>query len=257
MRRYLPGPGIFQAWGSLDDPEQRGRMIVDCLMNLPLLHFATIETNDEYYAKAAVSHARQTARLLVRHDGTTHHTYYLDVDTGVPGYGRTRQGASDNSCWARGQAWAIYGFALAHTHTGEAEFLKKSQQVADVFLAKLPADQIAYWDLIYTDGSDEPRDSSASAIAACGLMELAELLGEVQGAFYRKAGLKILESLVCCCAADEGSNALLLRGTHNRPKGLGVEEANLWGDYFYLEALVRACYLEQSRCWRCYWRQTV
>lgn len=255
MNRYLPGPGIFQAWGSLDDPEQRGRMIVDCLMNLPLLYFAARETGEKNYAKAATSHAGQTANYLVRSDGTTHHTYYFDVVTGAPRFGRTRQGASDDSCWARGQAWAIYGFALLYAQTGEVKFLQKCRQVADVFLDKLPANRIAYWDLIYSDGSTEPRDSSACAVGVCGLIELSELLAEPHGNIYMAAALKILESLISKCSPADGANALLLGGTHNLPKGLGVEEANLWGDYFYLEALTRVRCLNLGRRWNSYWHQ--
>lgn len=256
MHRHLPGPGIFQAWGGFDDPAQSGRMIVDSLMNLPLLYFAARETGEEHYAKAARSHACQTANFLVRPDGTTHHTYYFDVASGAPRFGRTRQGASDESCWARGQAWAIYGFALLYFHTGEGKFLEKSKQVADVFLEMLPANRIAYWDLIYDEASNEPWDSSACAIAVCGLIELAELLGTLHGYFYRETAFSILESLILNCAAGDATNALLLRGTHNLPKGLGVEEGNLWGDYFYLEALARARYLDRGKPWKSYWRQT-
>ncbi len=254
MRRYLPVPGIFQAWGSLDDPEQHGRMIVDCLMNLPLLYFAARETGEEHYARAARSHAHQTAKFLVRPDGTTHHTYYFDVATGAARFGRTRQGASDDSCWARGQAWAIYGFALMYLHTGEDEFIERSKQVADVFLGRLPTNRIAHWDLIYGEASQEPWDSSACAIGACALMELSDRLGTSAGSFYRDSALAILNSLITNCAAGDSTNALLLRGTHNRPKGLGVEEANLWGDYFYLEALTRAHRADQSKPWDSCWR---
>jgi unsaturated chondroitin disaccharide hydrolase len=252
MRRYLPGPGIFQAWGSPDDPEQRGRMIVDCLMNLPLLYFATRETGEDHYANAAESHARQTAKFLVRPDATTHHTYYFDVATGAARFGRTRQGASDDSCWARGQAWAIYGFALMYFHTGDAVFLEKSRQVVDVFLERLPANRIAHWDLIYGESSNEPWDSSACAIAACGLMELSDHLGKSEGSFYRESALAVLNALTRTCAANDATNALLLRGTHNRPKGLGVEQANLWGDYFYLEALTRVHCADKP--WVSFWR---
>ena len=255
MNRYLPAAGIFQAWGHLNDAEQRGRTIVDCLMNLPLLYFAARETGEARFARAAKLHARQTANFLVRSDGTTHHTYYFDVDSGAPRHGRTRQGAADDSCWARGQAWAIYGFALMFLNTGDASFLETSARVADIFIVKLPTDRIAYWDLIYGDDSNEPRDSSACAIAVCGLIELSELLGGIRGASYMQSALDIMEALIRRCSPAFGGNGLMSRGTHNRPKGLGVDESNLWGDYFYFEALLRLQRIKVDERWKPYWNQ--
>ncbi|MDU0990097.1 MAG: glycoside hydrolase family 88 protein, partial [Enterococcus faecium] len=124
MERYSPKSQIIQAWGDLDDPKQRGRMIIDCLMNLPLLYFATEATGDESYKTAAYNHAKQTQKYIVRDNATTYHTYYFDDVTGVPKYGRTQQGYSDESCWARGQAWGIYGFTLSYLYTGDGSFLE-------------------------------------------------------------------------------------------------------------------------------------
>ena len=248
MTRFLDKPGVLQAWGTLDDPEQRGRTIVDSLMNLPLLFWATEQTGSTRYASAATRHAETLMRDLVRRDGSTYHTFYFDVATGAPLYGRTHQGHRDESTWSRGQAWAMYGFALAYRYTRDERFLRTAERVSEVFLQHTPSDTIAYWDFDFADGSPEPRDSSASAIAACGLHELARW---THSAHHQAAAEKIAQTLVQRCAphAANPSNALLLHGTQNRNTQTGVDEANLWGDYFYLEALTRLSH----PAWTPYW----
>ena len=114
MGRFLPSAGIIQAWGDLADPRQRGRTIIDSLMNLPLLTWAGQQTGDPRYADAVRRHAGQLREHMLRADDSTFHTFYWDAETGQPRFGATEQGAHDDSCWARGQAWAVYGFALGH-----------------------------------------------------------------------------------------------------------------------------------------------
>jgi unsaturated chondroitin disaccharide hydrolase len=233
LTRVLEPAGIIQAWGAMSDPRQRGRTIIDSLMNTPLLFWASTATGDPRYADAARRHTAQLRDYILRPDDTTFHTYYWDPRTGAPVRGETEQGSADESCWARGQAWGVYGFALNHRHTGDASFLHAARRCADYFLAHLPADGVAYWDLVFGDGSGEERDSSAAAIAVCGLLEL--------GGSYREAGLRILSSLIAgyATAGWPASNALILHGVYDKPKGIGVDEGTLWGDYFYLEALTR------------------
>jgi unsaturated chondroitin disaccharide hydrolase len=243
MTRVLEPAGIIQAWGDLQDPRQRGRTIIDSLMNTPLLFWASRTTGDERYAIAARRHSGQLRKHILRPDGTTFHTFYWDPATGAPVRGETEQGQADDSCWARGQAWGIYGFSVNHRHTGDPSLLVAAQSCADYFLAHLPADHVPYWDLEFTDGSGEERDSSAAAIAACGLVELADNLTDLaQAERYRRTAHRILRSLIDNYAADASStsNALLLHGVYDKPKGVGVDEGTLWGDYFYLEALLRA-----------------
>lgn len=233
LSRVLEPAGIIQAWGDLSDPRQRGRTIIDSLMNTPLLFWAGRVTGDDRYASVARRHAAQLRDHILRPDDTTFHTFYWDPVSGEPLRGETEQGNHDDSCWARGQAWGIYGFALNYRHTGDESFLTAARRCADYFLAHLPADRIAYWDLEFTDGSGEERDSSAAAIAACGLLEL--------GGAYRNAAGEIVEALIrgYATSGDSSSNALLLHGVYDKPKGVGVDEGTLWGDYFYLEALTR------------------
>jgi unsaturated chondroitin disaccharide hydrolase len=244
LTRWLPEPGVIQAWGSVDDSVERGRTIVDSLLNLPLLYWASQQSGDNRYATAATRHAERVMDHLVRPDGSTYHTFYFDADSGAPCFGRTHQGHRDESTWARGQAWAVYGFALAYAYTGDARFRATAERCADVFVTHLPADRIAYWDFDFSDGSDEPRDSSSVAIAACGLLEL----GSGQ---HRAEAERLIQALwdTCATRGSDASDALVLHGTQNRNTGAGVDEGNLWGDYFYLESLTRLARPDWTRFW--------
>lgn len=252
MKRYWEKPGIIQAWGRMDDPDQKGRTIVDSLMNLPLLYWASQTTGDERFYNAGLRHAHQLQRYFVRPDHTTYHTYYFDTDTGAPKFGKTAQGFADESCWARGQAWAIYGFPLSYAYTRDASFLDTASKLADYFIAHIPSDGVVYWDLAFGDGSGEEKDSSASAIAACGILELAKGLPEgEQKEKYLQSAQRSVEALATHYTSRNlpESNALILHGVYSKPGGAGVNEANLWGDYFYLEALMRLARPD----WEMYW----
>ena len=250
LARFDPVAGVIQAWGDMRDPEQRGRMIIDCNLNLPLLWWAAAETGDARYRHAANAHVAQAARLLVRPDFSTFHTFYVDTRTGAPRFGTTHQGYADDSCWARGQAWGIYGFALAFRHTGEREYLSLAGRLADYMLERLPADGICCWDLIFT-GDGDLRDSSAAAIAACGLLELVSALpiSAPDRERFMAAAVQILTALDDRYLAPiERSNGLLAHAVYHWPKRVGVDECCIWGDYFYLEALMRL-----RHAWRPYW----
>jgi unsaturated chondroitin disaccharide hydrolase len=252
MGRFLPAAGIIQAWGDLADPAQRGRTIIDSLMNLPLLTWAGQQTGDPRYADAVRRHTGQLRECMLRADDSTFHTYYWDAETGQPRFGATEQGAHDDSCWARGQAWGIYGFALNYRATGDPALAEASRRCAGYFLGHLPADLVPCWDLAYPGDSGALRDSSAAAIAVCGLLELSGLDRDADRAtHYRQAADDILDSLIAGYTPDPAgaSDALLLRGVYDMPKGIGVDEGTLWGDYFYLEALAR----RTRPGWRPYW----
>ncbi len=251
INRYFEKARIIQAWGNLNDPNQRGRMIIDCCMNLPLLYWASIMTGDARYFNIAFNHARQAATYLIREDASTYHTFYMNVDTGEPLYGKTAQGYADNSCWARGQAWAIYGFPLSYIYAHDPELIAINKKLCNYFLNRLPQDEICYWDLIFTGGPEE-RDSSAAAIAVCGLLETAKRLplSDPYRRIYENAALKILKSLIENYTTKNvpESNGLLVHGVYSKPGNLGVDECCIWGDYFYFEALVRVL-----KHWRLYW----
>lgn len=248
MTRFLPAAGIIQSWGDLSDPTQQGRAIIDSLLNMPLLYWAAETTGDQRYHEAAASHARAMRDHIIREDGSTFHTFFWDVSSGDPLHGSTAQGYSDGSCWARGQAWAVYGFVLNHLHTGDPSLLEAAVRVADYFLSHLPADKVPYWDLIFKDGDGQERDSSAAAITVCGLDEIARLTGDSR---YAEAADAILDSLRTSYSTDaEGPATCLIRhGVYYKAGGRGVDEGNLWGDYFYLEALQRRLRPD----WTSYW----
>ena len=252
MKRYSPNAQIIQAWGNLNDPDERGRMIIDCLLNLPLLYFASEVTGDAAYKEAAYAHAKQTQRYIVRENYTTYHTYFFDTETGEPLGGKTAQGYSDSSCWARGQAWGIYGFTLSYLYTGDVTFIETAKHLADYFIKELPQDKVCYWDLVFNDGSGEERDSSAASIAVCGLLELSRQLplSDEKHAEYQDVALQIMESLAQGYTTIDhpDSNGLLLHGVYDKNKADGVDECMIWGDYYYVEALARLAIV-----WYRYW----
>jgi unsaturated chondroitin disaccharide hydrolase len=251
MVRYFEKAGVIQAWGNLNDPEQRGRIIIDCAMNLPLLHWASAETSNPYYAEAAARHIERANAYAIRSDWSSYHTYYFDTESGAPLRGVTAQGYADDSCWARGQAWGIYGNPLSARYLRDPTLLENARGLARYFLNRLPDDLVAYWDLVFTSGNEE-RDSSAAAIAACGLLELAAQLpvADPDRRPFENAALRILASLAenYTSERDAKSNGILLHSVYNKPKREGVDECSIWGDYFYVEALTRVL-----RSWKPYW----
>ena len=249
--RYWKGGRVIQAWGRLDDPAARGRIIVDSTMNMPLLFSAAKEGARSAYRDIAVNHLDQCAQLLVRSDGSTHHTYFVDTDSGKGLYGKTHQGLSDQSCWARGQAWGIYGFSLAYRHTRADRFRDVALRLARYFLDHLPADGICFWDLDIGEGDQQEHDTSAAAIAASGLLELAGLLdaGDPDRVALHDAAQAMLDTLseryLNATPAEDG---ILRGGVGHRPQGHGVNECCIWGDYFYAEALAR-----RDSAWSSFW----
>jgi len=242
IARFLPKPGVIQAWGELKDPVQDGRIIIDTALNLPLLLWASEQTGNPYCRDVAASHIRQANRYLIRDDDSTFHTYYFSSATGEALRGSTHQGFSDTSCWARGQSWGILGNALIYRYLKDPALLETSRHLAHYFLNRLPDDLVAYWDLVFVDGPEE-RDSSASAISACGLLELATHLPllDPERQRYQNAALHIVKNLSerYTSAGIGESNGILLHGVYGKPNGNGIDECTIWGDYFYLEALVR------------------
>ena len=249
IARFQEKGQFIQAWGELGAKDNY-RYIVDCLLNTPLLYWASRETGDPKYADIARRHTHTCMKNSIRADGSTFHTFFMDSETGAPLYGRTCQGYADDSVWARGQSWGIYGSALAYRYDKCPEYLEAFKRTVDFFISKLPSDNIPYWDMIFTDenavhdGETEPRDSSAAAIAACGLLDMEQQLGDKT---YGHLARVMLKSLVENYAVKDmsQSNGLLLHGTYSKKSPYntctpeGVDECTSWGDYFYMEALTR------------------
>ncbi len=242
MRFHEKGQFI-QAWGSLDD-RTNYRLIIDCLMNLPLLFWATEETGDGKYADIAKKHFYTAIDCVVRADYTTHHTFYFDPETGDKVGGVTAQGYSNDSCWARGQAWGVYGIPLAYKYLRDESLLTLYNRVTDCFLERLPSDNVPYWDMIFTDGG-EPRDTSAAAITVCGILEMNKYFPNEK---YLSCAMEIMKSLENKYFTDEHSNGILKDAMYSRPGG-SKPECNAWGDYFFMEALMRI----NNPDWKMYW----
>ncbi len=254
ISRYHSVGEYIQAWGKMNSPDSC-RLIIDCLMNLPLLYWASEVTSDSKYEEIANKHIHTTLSNVIREDYSTWHTFYFDPETGEPTHGATCQGYRDGSAWARGQAWAIYGIALSYRYTKESSYIDVFKNVTNYFLNRLPVDLVPYWDLEFIEG-DEPRDSSSAVIAVCGMLEMIKYLDEVDSNYYKVIAHKIMKSVYNNYAVkDESkSNGLLLHSTYsnhspyNTCNHCGVDECNSWGDYFYLEALTRL-----SKDWDLYW----
>ena len=252
LTRYQEKGEFLQAWGNVGDPSAY-RLIVDCLLNIPLLYWASEVTGDPNYAEKAYKHFNTTTDVCCREDASTFHTYYFDMNTGAPLIGKTAQGASDDSAWARGQTWGIYGPMLTYIYKKNDKALNIFKATTNYFLNHLPSDYIAFWDLSFTDGDDEPRDSSSNAIAACGMLEGIKYMDESDPLrkIYVNAVKRMMNSLIDNYLTKDipESNGLLLHATYSKPHGNGVDEMNIWGDYFYMEALHRM--LDPD--WKLYW----
>lgn len=255
ITRYHPVGEFIQAWGPMDAPENY-RLIIDCLLNLPLLYWASEETGDNKYRDIAEKHIHTAVKNVIREDFSTWHTFFFNMETGEPDHGATCQGYRDGSAWARGQAWGIYGAALAYKYTKREEYIDIFKGVTEYFIKHLPKDMIPFWDLEFTDGDDQPRDSSSGSIAACGMLEMIKNLSEEEGSIYKKYAMQIMKSLYDNYAVKdpEASNGLVLHSTYsnhspyNTCNHYGVDECNSWGDYFYMEALTRL-----YKDWELYW----
>lgn len=251
MERFQETGGFIQAWGELGARDNY-RLIIDCLLNIPLLYWATEETGDTTYADAARRHYVTACSHVIRDDASAYHTFYFDPETGVPLKGVTRQGFSDDSAWARGQAWGIYGIPLNYRVKKDDSAFNLFEGMTNYFLNRLPEDDICYWDLIFKDGDDQSRDSSAAAIAVCGIHEMVKYLPEVEEdkEIYRCAMHRILRSLMEGYTSPDirPGAPILLHGVYSWHSGKGIDEGNIWGDYFYMEALMRF-----YRDWNLYW----
>lgn len=253
--RFQPVGQFIQAWGPMNQPENY-RFIIDCLLNLPLLYWATQETKDQKYREIAEKHIHTAIANVIREDFSTWHTFFMNMETGLPDHGATCQGYRDGSAWARGQAWGVYGCALAYRYTKRPEYMEDFKHVTEYYLEHLPSDLVPYWDLEFGEGSKEPRDSSSASIAACGMLEMAKYLDNEEAARYVSIARKIMESVVKNYAVKDlkESNGLVLHSTYSKKSPYntctpeGVDECNIWGDYFYMEALTRI-----SADWNPYW----
>jgi unsaturated chondroitin disaccharide hydrolase len=240
--RFHDTGGYIQAWDEAEDPIHAGRTIVDTVMNLPLLLWASEETGDPRFREIALRVADTTARHHVRDDGSTYHVVDFDPKTGQPIRYTTHQGLHDDSFWTRGQAWAIYGFAAVSRMTARQDLRQVADRLADFFVARQEPDRAPPWDFA-ASGPDEPRDAAAGAIAADGLLDLAMSAPDTQERARRTAeARRLLDVLITTCfdAEDARGQGLLLHATADRPRNSAVDESLIYGDHYFFEALFRA-----------------
>lgn len=234
--RFNPAGNFIKAWNG---DEKKGWAIIDCMMNISLLYWASNVTNDPSYAQIANHHADTTLKYGVREDGSTSHILSFDPYDGTFIEAIGGQGEASNSAWSRGNAWALYGFANAFRHTGNETYLDAAKKVAHYFIAALPKDSIPLWDFRCTNRESAPKDSSAAAIAASGLLELEEYVPENEKPIYGGAANSILESLTNNALAPLHSEAILTHATGNFPVGRDVDVSLIYGDYYYAEAIAK------------------
>lgn len=216
---------------------------IDIMMNVGIIFYAAEESDDERLREVAVRHCLTTRRHLVRGDGSTAHEGIFDTGTGEFLRQSTQQGWRSDSAWARGQAWALYGFATAYSFTDDARFLDAAQRCADYYIERTPEHGVPPNDWDEPEPS-LPHESSAAAIAASGLWDLARITKDPErGKRYRQYALRILDTLTTPEFLATGLpdwEGVLRHGIYHQRKGLGVDESTMWGDYFFLEALTKA-----------------
>lgn len=220
-------------------------LFIDIMMNVPIIFYAAKETGDQALFHLATAHCRTTEKVLVRENGGTAHEGIFDVETGAFLGQTTHQGLRGDSDWTRGLAWSLYGYGTVYTYTNDPADLAVARRNADHFIERCPENMVPPWDFDVPEGPDRIDDSSAGAIAASGLWQLADLTFPVDpkaATRYQDAALTILDSLCTSkyVAWDTpGWEGVLKHGVYHFHKKLGVDESVMWGDFFFLEAVTR------------------
>lgn len=228
---------FIRAWNG---DNQQGWAIIDCLLNLPLLYWASETTNDPRFRHIAVSHADTVLREFIRPDGSSHHIVIFDPETGERIEARGGQGYSPDSAWARGTAWALYGMALSYRYTGYQRYLDAAKRIAHYFLANMPSDHAPYWDFNAPVDEETAFDTSAAACAASGLIEISRAVPEHEAHIYSQAAKGILQLLTERYASwSEEEEGILTMATANFPKRAFVNVPIIYGDYYYAEAIAK------------------
>ncbi len=239
--RFNPAVGAIKSW---DNPKWKYPVIIDNMMNLELLTWASAESGDARFRDIAVRHADTTLANHFRPDASTWHVVGYDPETGKPAVKQTHQGAADDSAWARGQAWGLYGYTMMARETKTPAYLAQARRIA-AFLMKhprLPADAVPYWDFDAPGIPDAPRDASAAAIMASALIELGGLAGGDEGKTLLDFARRQLLSLVSpayFAKTGENGNFLLMHCVGHLPGGKEIDVPLIYGDYYLLEALLR------------------
>jgi unsaturated chondroitin disaccharide hydrolase len=239
-RRFNPRVGAIRSWDH--HRAQWGYpVIIDNMLNLELLFAATRLSGDSSFYKIAVTHANTTLKNHFRPDYSSFHVVDYDSATGQVVKRTTHQGYADASAWARGQAWALYGYTMCYRETHNPAYLAQAEHVADFILhnPNLPKDLVPYWDFNDPSIPNAPRDASAGAVIASGLLELSTF--SAQGATYRRQASQLLDNLAKSYVAQPGGSHgfLLLHSTGHKPANSEIDVPIIYADYYFMEALLR------------------
>lgn len=246
--RYRPDGRYIQAWNARQVHSQRmqaefanGRIIADTMQNLALLYWAHRETGRADFSEAADAHAQTTLDHIVRPDDSSFHTFVFDIASGRPLRGETHQGYADDSCWSRGQAWLIHGFAQSALTTGNPGYADAARRLAAKAEALMEGDAVPAWDFGAPDQRGTHRDSSAAAIMAAGVYLLADQSEPEEAARWRALGDRLLAGLLdhCDLTRDPQALGLLAHGASHVRAGY-ADTMLPYGDYYFMEALMRS-----------------
>lgn len=239
--RFNEKVGAIRSWDSEDDSYL---VIIDNMMNLELLFWASEYSGDPKFKRIAVTHANTTMKNHFRNDNSSYHVINYNENTGGVNEKRTLQGLANESAWARGQAWGLYGYTVAYRETKDEKYLDQAVKIAEFILnhPRLPDDMIPYWDFDSPDIPDDSRDSSAGAIMASGLLELSRYVDEEKSKEYFNAAEAMLNTLMTDeYLAERGSNGgfILKKGVGHKPVNAEVDVPLTYGDYYFVEGLLR------------------
>lgn len=238
--RFNPAGSFIRAWNDGGDGSTAGWAIIDCMMNLPLLYWAEKETNDTRFSQIAIAHADTAVGAFVRENGSVNHIVQFDVNTGEIMGTLGGQGKEAGSSWTRGQAWAVYGFALSYRHTGNKNYLETAKKAARYFASCIPADGLIPVDFCQ-DNELGWEDSAAAAIAACGMLEIETHVREEEKEFFHKTAMKLLKALE---EKRSNWNTEVDYIIENCSVAYHDEKHNfpmVYGDYYFTEAIFKLC----------------
>ena len=246
--RFKPAAGIIRSWDH-STAKWVCPVIIDNMMNLELLFWATKESKDSTFYRIAVDHAKTTMKHHFRPDFSSYHVIDYDTITGQVLKKNTHQGFADESAWSRGQAWALYGYTMCYRETRLPEFLEQAQNIEKYLFThpNMPEDLIPYWDFDAPGIPDEPRDVSAATVIASALYGLS-LYDPEKGERYRSNADKIIENLTKHYRATlkKDNGFLLLHSTGTKPTNTEVDVPIVYADYYFIEALMRKNKLEKT-----------
>jgi len=223
----------------------RTEVTIDTMMCLPLLWWAWKETGDKKYYEYSVEHSKTLVRFCVRNDGSIAQSVSFDVETGKILKTYTHKGYSPDSCWARGQAWGIHGYAFAYMMTGLEEFLQVAMKAADYYVRKIPKDLIPFYDFDDPRIPNVERDTSTATVTTSALLKLSKKVPQQKRQTYLDVVVRTWETLIGhyltpTSTGDKRPTGILAQGCYNRNIDLATNNELIWGDYYLLETLFLA-----------------